>query len=103
MGSLNSAVSGLLAECHQQSIFNPNKIADSYSLILFILVLIMLFVFVIQIIVPQHILSGTLTNANMYIPCFLEKTLRLLFISALPQCGDYSRCGIYLRKYGTCT
>ena len=26
-----------------------------------------------------------------YIPYFLEKTLRLLFISALPQCGDYSR------------
>ena len=24
---------------------------------------------------------------------------RLLFISALPQCGDYSRCGVYSRKY----
>ena len=27
----------------------------------------------------------------VYIPYFLEKTLRLLFISALLQCGDYSR------------
>ena len=33
---------------------------------------------------------------------FEVQTSRLLFISALPQCGDYSRCGVYSRKYGIC-
>ena len=34
---------------------------------------------------------------------FKVHTSRLLFISALMQCGYYSRCGIYSRKYGTLT
>ena len=33
-------------------------------------------------------------NRKQFIPYFLEKTPRLLFISVLPQCGVYSRAAL---------